>query len=500
MGLLRTFAPTIWFLTFLLMIEDTFLRVLSREFPFNFNAEQEAVARELGRFIMTPNDDSAFILRGYAGTGKTTLIASLVKVMRKLNRQVVLMAPTGRAAKVFSNHASVPAYTIHKVIYRQKKANDPGAGFSLNYNKYSHTLFIVDEASMISNQGSEHPFFGSGHLLDDLLSFVYSKPGCRLLFVGDTAQLPPVGEEDGPALMASEISAPHFKVTSCELTEGMRQAHESGILHNATRLRHCLADGCGLDEIPTIRFSGFQDLRSISGSELIEALEESYDHCGTEQTIVITRSNKRANAYNQGVRSAIFGRDGGLSQVDIIMGVKNNYYWVEMEQARAGKDCQLPMDFIANGDIAVVKRIHRFQDFYNLHFADVTLSFPDYDDFEISLRVILDALQSESAALSPEQSNQLYEGVLSDYSEYPTKAKRMEQLRKDPNYNALQIKYAYAVTCHKAQGGQWEHVFIDQGWMPEGSVDHQYYRWLYTAFTRAQQQLNLINWPKDKQA
>lgn len=479
------------------MIQDTFLRCFEREFPFEMTHMQQKAANELASFILNSDNSGVFILRGYAGTGKTTLVSSLVKVMLKLRRQVTLMAPTGRAAKVFSQHASAAAYTIHKVIYRQKRMDDQNAGFSLNINKARGNLFIVDEASMISNEGNGRTFFGSGCLLNDLLRFVYSAEGCRLLLVGDTAQLPPIGEYESQALSPYIMKEYGFHVTHFELTEVMRQAELSGILHGATRLRQAINIG-KTNEYPVVKFSGFDDIQRTPGSELIEALEDSYDRLGTEQTIVITRSNKRAVAYNNGIRSIIFGREGGLTQGDIIMISKNNYFWLEQlrSEREENEENTLPMNFIANGDIAVVHHINRYHEFYGLHFADVTLAFPDYDGFEIDVRVILDALQSESPSLSPEQSEQLYQGVMEDYSEYLTKKKRMEKLRRDSNYNAIQIKYAYAVTCHKAQGGQWERVFVDQGWIPEDGADANYYRWLYTAFTRAAKRLDLVNWPE----
>lgn len=478
------------------MIQDIFLRCLEREFPFEFSAGQRRAAMALSQFILSDDRDGLFILRGYAGTGKTTLVSSLVRVLRQLQRELVLMAPTGRAAKVFSAHSGFAAYTIHKIIYRQKRMDDEAAGFSLNINKRKNTLFIVDEASMVSNDDGGLSFFGSGRLLDDLLKYVYSAQGCRLLLVGDTAQLPPVGEERSPALADDFLSSYGFNVASAELTDVMRQARRSGILYNATALRTALSEG-HVDVAPVIRFARFHDTVRMPGNELIDSLEDSYDRKGTEQTIVITRSNKRAVAYNNGIRATIFGREEGLADGDIIMVARNNYYWTERLQTDLSEDeANVPMDFIANGDIAVVRHIRSYYKFYGLHFADVSLSFPDYDDYEMDVRVILDALQSESPALSPEQSERLFQGVLADYAEYSSKRKRMEKLRQDPNYNALQIKFAYAVTCHKAQGGQWEHVYVDQGWLPEDAIDASYYRWLYTAMTRATKRLFFVNWPE----
>ena len=479
------------------MIKDAFLQLMKKEFPFSFTQEQEKIARQLCDFILTPDPRSAFILRGYAGTGKTTLVSALARVLQRLERQVVLMSPTGRAAKVLSSKAGHAAYTIHKVIYRQKHRNDRSAGFTLNYNKWKNTLFIIDESSMISNVAASHVVFGSGHLMDDLIEFVYSGNGCRILFMGDTAQLPPVGENEGPALQAACVAEYGLHVTSSELSEVVRQSQKSGILYNATQLRKHLMT-FNTTQIPSLRFSGFNDLHSVPGDELIEALEHSYDHFGTDQTIVITRSNKRAVVYNRGIRSTIFGRDGMLTKGDVVMIARNNYYWTEKLQSEMGQANRLPMDFIANGDIAIVSNIKHFTELYGLHFADTTLTFPDYDGFEMNVRVILDALHSETPALPDALSEQLYHAVMDDLSDYPTKRQKLEQLGMDPNYNALQIKYAYAVTCHKAQGGQWKHVFIDQGWIPGDGVDSDYYRWLYTAFTRAESSLDLVNWPTDK--
>jgi exodeoxyribonuclease-5 len=477
------------------MIKDALMRVLEREFPFQMTTMQHEAAQKLCDFLVDKDERGAFILLGYAGTGKTTLLGALVRCLNRLQRSVVLMAPTGRAAKVFTLHAGHPAFTIHKVIYRQRKKNDVQSGFSLNLNKFTHTLFIVDEASMISNEAGAHPVFGSGCLLDDLCRFVYSGNGCRLLFVGDTAQLPPVGEALSPALTTGAVTACGLHVNGALLTEVMRQSAQSGILHNATHLRQLLTQH-HFGEPPAIDFTGFQDICDLAGSELIDALEESYAHGGTEQTIVITRSNKTANLYNKGIRATIFGREQGLAKGDVVMIARNNYYWTELLRAHLQEDENLPMDFIANGDIAIVTHIQRFLTLYDLHFADVTLTFPDYNHFEMDVRVILEALESESPALNDTDSQQLFQGVLEDYAEFPNRKKQLEKLREDPNYNAVQIKYAYAVTCHKAQGGQWDHVFLDQGWLPPDGADANYLRWLYTAFTRATNRLHLINWPE----
>lgn len=477
------------------MIESVFLRNLKRYFSFELTEMQTQAARQLCSFTYEESSHTAFILQGYAGTGKTTLMSAYVQLISKLGIRIVLMAPTGRAAKVFSGHSKKSAYTIHKIIYRQKKKDDPDAGFGLNINKYRNTIFIIDEASMIGNQPSMMSLFGSGNLLEDTLDFIYSAPGCKAIFVGDTAQLPPIGEDESPALSPECLKNLGFKVSCYQMTEVMRQAQKSGILHNATKLRIQLQQD-KVFQYPSVRFHGFKDLQQMPMSELIDTLEYSYDHEGLEDTIVITRSNKRANAYNEGIRRTIFNYEEQLTRGDVLMIAKNNYYWAERLSSETDEEDVLPMDFIANGDIAIVKHIKKYSEFYGLHFADVTLAFPDYDDYEMEVRLILEALTSETPALSIEDSNKLFQGVMEDYADYPTKKKRMEKLREDPNYNALQVKYAYAVTCHKAQGGQWKHVFIDQGWLPDDSCDASYYRWLYTALTRATEKVHLVNWPE----
>ena len=428
------------------------------------------------------------LLRGSAGTGKTTLAAAIVRAMQQLGQKLVLLAPTGRAAKVFSNYSGAPAYTIHRRIYRQKTAGDVTAGFQLNYNTAQDTLFMVDEASMISNGGGWKAEggneFGSGQLLDDLITFVYGGRNCRMLLIGDRAQLPPIGEEESPALMADVLRSYYLHVYETDLNQVLRQSEESGILWNATRIRLLLDNGAGM---PKVRFQGFPDIHLVRGDELIEQLSNSYSHVGKDDTIVITRSNKRANIYNQGIRNTILDREEELSHGDMLMIVKNNYYWWKVEGG-----------FIANGDRAVVRRVRREQELYGFRFAEVTLTFPDYDDFELTATVLLDTLSSEAPALTREQQTQLYESVLADYEDIRFKSERMKKLKEDKYYNALQVKYAYAVTCHKAQGGQWAHVYIDQGYMTDDMLTPDYCHWLYTAFTRATEHLYLVNWPESQ--
>ena len=445
-----------------------------------------------------------FLLRGYAGTGKTTLVGALVKTLVALKQPVVLMAPTGRAAKVFSAYAECPAYTIHKRIYRQKSLTDD-TSFSLNVNLSKHTLFIVDEASMISNDGLSSTTFGTGRLLDDLIQYVYSGEGCRLMLMGDTAQLPPVGEEESPALSSSLLASYGLHVYEKTLTQVMRQLSESGILYCATKIREELTSATEEYSPDVTRlatsFLGdtkvtFPDVSHVRGDELIESIESAYSRWGADDCMIICRSNKRANIYNLGVRNRILYREEELVTGDRIMVVKNNYYWIECI-VREEKQAQ-PLTFIANGDIAVVRRVRRTREMYGFRYADVLLRFPDYDDYEMEATVLLDTLHSESPSLTREESERLFENVMEDYAHISQKKERYRQLREDPHFNALQIKYAYAVTCHKAQGGQWSAIYLDQGYLPPDTSAIDYYRWLYTAFTRATEQVYLVNWPKSE--
>ena len=485
------------------MISDSFGLLVQKALPFELTEMQREVVKRMADFVFHPKERSAFLLRGYAGTGKTSIMSAIVRVLHSLHRDVVLLAPTGRAAKVFSQYSGYPAYTIHKEIYRQRNRGDDESHFDLDQNKHKNAVFIVDESSMISSEDSLIATFGTGNVLNDLITYVYSSRGCSLVLVGDNAQLPPVGEEESPALSESVLQAMGIDVVSHQLTDVMRQAEQSGILTNATSLRQELDNSQRSNfnfqiSIPKIHFSGFSDIVSLPGIEMVETLETDYDRYGQEQVVVVTRSNKRAVEYNRGIRNIIFGREEGLAVGDVIMVVRNNYYWLEQlaaEMQRDNDDDRLPTNFIANGDIAIVRHIGSHYSFYGLHFADITLQFPDYDDLEMDVRVVLEALTSEAPALTREQSDMLYRGVMDDYAEIRSKRERMRKLRLDPNYNALQIKYAYAVTCHKAQGGQWHNVYVDQGWLPPDGIDRSYVRWLYTAFTRATDRLYLVNWP-----
>ena len=470
------------------MINNYLERQIKENFPYQPTLEQEKAVKFLSDFLMAPRGEAVFLLRGYAGTGKTSLVAALVRTLDKLEQKSVLLAPTGRAAKVFALYAGHPAFTIHKKIYRQQAYTGEGGNFSVNDNLTTHTLYIVDEASMIANDGLSGSMFGTGRLLDDLVQFVYSGEGCRLLLMGDTAQLPPVGEEQSPALYADALRGYGLDVVEVDLTQVVRQEQESGILWNATRLRQMIADE-DFGRLPRIRLTGFADIKRVPGNELIDELERCYDNDGLDETIVICRSNKRANIYNKGIRAQILWREDELNTGDLLMVAKNNYYWTEKQQG---------MDFIANGETAVVRRVRRTRELYGFRFADVTLAFPDYGDLEMDVNLLLDTLQSDAPALSREESERLFCAVLEDYADVSTKREKMKKMKADPNYNALQVKYAYAVTCHKAQGGQWKNVFLDQGYLTEEYLTPDYFRWLYTAFTRATGTLYLVNYPEEQ--
>lgn len=457
-------------------------------FPYEPTAEQEKTLKLLANYILSQKNDEIFLLRGYAGTGKTSLIAAMVKAMVKLEQKCVLLAPTGRAAKVFSEYADHKAFTIHKKIYRQKNFSNGTDNYELEENLMKHTLFVVDEASMIANDGLSGAMFGTGRLLDDLTEYVYSGEGCKLVLMGDSAQLPPVGEELSPALFEEALAGYGLNVIACELTEVVRQEKESGILWNATQLRCLIAeDDCW--QLPKIRLTGFHDVQLMPGNELIEAMEQCYSEDGEEETIVISRSNKRAIIYNRGIRNQILWREEELSSGDLIMVAKNNYFWTAKEKE---------LDFLANGEIMRVRRVRNVIEMYGFRFADATITFLDNPDYELEVKVLLDTLHSEAPALTREESDRLFNSVWEDYPEIGSRRERMKRLKEDPYYNALQIKYAYAVTCHKAQGGQWKNVFIDQGYMTEDFLTPDYFKWLYTAFTRATRRLYLVNYPKEQ--
>lgn len=478
------------------MIADEWIYRINSQLPFAPTMGQQQLISVFATFMADRNDRVAMVLRGSAGTGKTSVARAIVQAMDAMHQKVVLMAPTGRAAKVLgvtTANGQQPT-TIHRRIYRQQAYM--AGNFSLNDNLHTDTLFLVDEASMISGMSTASPF-GTGCLLDDLVKYVYSGRNCRMMLIGDTAQLPPIGCDEAPALIADYIAGYGLQVYECDLSEVLRQAAESGILWNATMIRQMITHD-DITELPKIHFNGFADITICHGNELIDQLASSYYHVGTDETIVITRSNKRANIFNMGIRNQVLDRDAELSAGDQLMVVKNNYYWTKGEDKKSS-DSNTP-SFLANGDRCVVRRLRNHRELYGFRFADALLTLPDYDDYELQTTVILDTLLSEAPALTATQQEQLFNNVMEDYADISTKAARMAQLKEDRYFNALQIKYAYAVTCHKAQGGQWEHVYLDQGYMTDDMLTPTYIHWLYTAFTRATSHLYLVNWPKTQVA
>ncbi len=472
------------------MINTELERLIGDECSFSMTEDQKQAVTAMSDFLCSSVNEGVFLLNGYAGTGKTSLVSALVRVLVRLRQNVVLLAPTGRAAKVFALNSDYKALTIHKKIYRQKTFSESLSNFSLNNNLHKHTLFIVDEASMISDSLDGDMSFGSGSLLDDLIHYVYAGESCRLMMVGDVAQLPPVGGGFSPALVPDCLKKYGLKVWYSSLKTVVRQQQMSGILWNATLLRRMLTSATGL-AFPSIRFAGFSDVRVVRGDELIESLESSYSECGFDDTVVITRSNWRANVYNMGIRNRILYKEDELSGGDRLLVVKNNYYWAAGQQVKA-------FDFIANGEVVEVRRVRRERELYGFRFADVLLRFLDYDDEEIEVTVLLDTLHSETSSLTREQWDKLFSAVEEDYSDVTVRRERLKKMKQDVYLNALQVKYAYALTCYKAQGGQWRHVYVDQGTMTDDMLSEEYYRWLYTAFTRATERLFLVNWP-DKQ-
>ena len=519
-----------------------FIDEVVREFGFTPTHDQLNALETFARFLADREQNCVMVMRGSAGTGKTSLAGAMVRTFTRLGQKLLLMAPTGRAAKVFAVNSGHTAFTIHRKIYREKSYSGIGGQFNLNDNMHKNTLFMIDEASMIGRGGGMTSDFGTGDLLSDLVQFVYNGQNCRMLLVGDCAQLPPVGEEEAPALHAEVLEAMGLKVYECDLREVLRQSQDSGILVNATYIRSLtsgpsprrgevllqsdsglidsnmgesrlnssfsprrgeaqLQSDSGLDfsefscdnllkvGLPRIRFKGFADIVMVPGDELVERISSSYADVGMDETMVVTRSNKRANVYNQGIRATVLDREDELCTGDLLMVVKNKY--LDKPQGDHGQ-----LAFIANGDRVKVQRVRNIRELFGFRFADVWLQFPDYDDFEMQQTVILDTLTTEAPALTHEQQEQLYEAVMEDYADIPLKRDRMAKLKQDEYFNALQIKYAYAVTCHKAQGGQWAHVYIDQGYMTDDMLTPDYIHWLYTAFTRATEKLFLVNWPK----
>jgi len=444
--------------------------------------DQSSALKKIAGYICDNNNDVIFLMTGYAGTGKTSVISSIVKTLEMLRMRTVLLAPTGRAAKVLASYAGRQAYTIHKKIYRQKSSKDGLGSFTLDRNLHKDTFFIVDEASMVSNSSGDSSLFGSGRLLDDLIEFVYSGTDCKLILVGDTAQLPPVGSVVSPALDSTTISEYGFGLVTAELKQVVRQSENSGVLMNATRVRLQVAENNLVH--PSIDCINFEDTVRISGEELIEEISSAYGSCSLEGTIIVVNSNKQANRYNQGIRNLIFYREEEIGPGDMVMVVKNNYFIIKEEEDGVG--------FIANGDIAEVKRIRKYEELYGSRFADMVLWFGDYN-LEIEAKVMMDVLHLDTPALPSERNRELFQNVMSDYLHIKTRRKQYEAVRNNPYFNALQIKFAYAVTCHKAQGGQWERVFIDQGMFNRNEISIDYLRWFYTALTRSTDKVYLVN-------
>lgn len=456
--------------------------LIEQHFGKQPTAQQREVFGLLDQFLNSEDESQCFLLKGYAGTGKTTLISALVKVLPRLKLKSVLLAPTGRAAKVISNYSGKKAFTIHKKIYRKKNAASPEMNFVLGDNLMENTIFIVDEASMISDMVHD---YSRQSLLEDLVSYVYNGKNCKLMFVGDTAQLPPVGSELSPALNKEILSSDfRLKVLSYELTDVVRQEKESGILYNATQLRELIRKG--KQTFPKFSIRAYRDIFRMTGERLVEGLNYAYDKYGMENTIVICRSNKNANAYNQNIRNRILYREEEITGGDHIMVVRNNYFWLKPEDNSG--------DFIANGDIAKVRKVRRIEEQYGFRFAELVIELLDYPDQEpLSCKVLLDTLYTESPSLSSTDQKRLFDALMEDYQHIENKRFRMEELKKDPYYNALQIKFAFAVTCHKAQGGQWPAVFIDQGYLSDEMLNTEFLRWLYTGVTRSNSELFLVN-------
>lgn len=463
------------------MLHNFITLKIKEELPFDPTIQQDELLNLLGIFVTDTKSEKVFLLKGYAGTGKTSVVSALVRALNKLKQKSVLLAPTGRAAKVISGYSGFPAYTIHKKIYRQKALGE--FSFQLADNLDTHTIFIVDEASMISNSGGDSSF-GSGRLLDDLIKFVYSGEGCSLLLLGDTAQLPPVMQPQSPALEKKNLEGYGLNVTDFSLTQVVRQALESGILQNATNIRQLLSEE-KVNVFPQFNLEGYSDIRKLNGMDLIDEIQRSYNEVGVEDTIVVTRTNKRANLYNNGIRSRVLMKEDEISNGDLLMVTKNNYYWNKPYKE---------IDFIANGDILEIVRIRKYNEIYGFRFADLTLKSFDFG-WEIDAKIWIDSINTDSPVQQNELQQKLFDTIAEDYPEIRNKRMLIKEIYNNQYFNAMQVKFAYAVTCHKAQGGQWKKVFIDPGQVNDDRLNSDFYRWLYTALTRATESVYLVNFP-----
>ncbi|MFC2110933.1 ATP-dependent RecD-like DNA helicase [Bacteroidota bacterium] len=464
-------------------------KLLFENFPYEPTKGQNVLLSKLSDFIINQNEKSLFLLRGYAGTGKTTIVSSLVKVLPLIKKRSVLLAPTGRAAKVLSNYSGKRAHTVHRKIYFAVTSKEGNIVLTLTKNKHKNTIFIVDEASMITDSSSSPAaLFAARSLLDDLIHYVYSGENCKILFIGDNAQLPPVGLTISPALDVKYLkSSYNLYVEEYELTEVVRQAQESGILMNATNVRKKIISQNS--DFPYFFVEYFKDIIKLEGVDLEDALNDAYSTGGLENSVVVTKSNKRANQYNQEIRRRILYRENEIEAGDFLMIVKNNYFWLP-EDSKAG--------FIANGDIVELLRINKIEELYGFRFADVTIRMIDYpDEEEQDVKIILDTIMAEAPALKQADNNRLYNEVMQDYMDLPSRFLRLQKVKVNPYFNALQVKFAYSLTCHKTQGGQWNTVFVDQGWLKDDMINVEYMRWLYTALTRATNKLYLVNFKEE---
>jgi len=470
------------------MTSSQFYSLIKQHFSFKPNAKQDILLLQLSEFIFATNTNGVFLLKGYAGTGKTTIVGTIVNNLWHAKKSAVLMAPTGRAAKVISNYSKKEAFTIHKKIYFPKKEKGGGVKFVLQPNKHKNTIFIIDEASMIPDTASDSKLYANGSLLDDVMTYVYQGHNCKLLLIGDTAQLPPVKLEISPALDETILSLNYNKaVTKMELDEVMRQGQDSGILDNATLLRETIASS--YHESFQFNIKGYPDIvRLIDGYDIMDAINDAYSTLGNEEMAIIVRSNKRANLYNQQIRSRILFNENELSAGDYLMVVKNNYFWLK-PTSEAG--------FIANGDTIEVLEIFSIKELYGFRFAEVKVRMVDYPKMiPLETVLLLDTINAETPSLPYEDSNRLYQEVQKDYAEETSKYQRFIKTKSNKHFNALQVKFSYAITCHKSQGGQWHTVFVEQPYLPEG-INRDYLRWLYTAVTRAKEKLYLIGFSDD---